>query len=94
MGVIFALPAPSARAQTLTYSYNALGRLTDVSSSTGPTVAYTYDDAGNRTQADTVVPPAPRPGARRSTVQTAAPAKPAAVKAPGGASNPPAPAKR
>ncbi|HKU15736.1 MAG TPA: fibronectin type III domain-containing protein [Steroidobacteraceae bacterium] len=39
-----------ARADTTTYTYDALGRLTRVTSSTGAVDTYSYDAAGNRTQ--------------------------------------------
>lgn len=43
----------SASAQSATYSYDALGRLTLVNYSNGSATAYSYDAAGNRTQVNT-----------------------------------------
>ena len=40
---------PRVEAATATYSYDALGRLTQVDLSNGVVVKYTYDNAGNRT---------------------------------------------
>jgi chitodextrinase len=53
-----------ARAETTTYTYDALGRLTQVDgSSKGSVVTYTYDAAGNRTQttskSESIAPSAP-----------------------------------
>lgn len=59
-----ALTAQRAEAQTTTYSYDALGRLTGATHPGGATVAYTYDAAGNRTQVTTggaTPPPPPAP---------------------------------
>ena len=46
--MVIAVATP-AHAETATYSYDALGRLTQVVWSTGRTVTYTYDANGNRT---------------------------------------------
>lgn len=43
-----ALVAAQAGAQTTTYTYDALGRVTSASDSHGPIVKYDYDKAGNR----------------------------------------------
>jgi len=48
--VILALPSTALAASTVTYSYDALGQLVALSSSSGPTTSYSYDAAGNRTQ--------------------------------------------
>jgi len=45
-----AVPTLSVAASTITYSYDAFGQLTVVSSTAGRSVSYTYDAAGNRTQ--------------------------------------------
>lgn len=47
-----ALTAPTlaAAAETQTYTYDALGRLTKVETSSGRKTEYTYDAANNRTQ--------------------------------------------
>lgn len=47
---VLALPAPALAASTVTYSYDALGQLVSLSSSSGATTSYSYDAAGNRTQ--------------------------------------------
>lgn len=41
---------PMARAQTVQYTHDALGRLTNAAYPDGTCLAYTYDAAGNRTQ--------------------------------------------
>lgn len=71
--------APQAQAQTITYTYNALGRLVAVADSTGPTVDYTYDDAGNRTQTDTTVPPSPRDARSRTPFASQSQGRPPAA---------------
>src|SRR5262245_49139565 len=40
----------AAATETVTYSYDALGRLVGVAYADGSTVTYTYDAAGNRSQ--------------------------------------------
>jgi YD repeat-containing protein len=40
----------TAQAQSVTYSYDALGRIADATYSNGAVIAYSYDAAGNRTQ--------------------------------------------
>jgi YD repeat-containing protein len=44
-----ALAARNVFAETITYTYDALGRIVTASYSNGATVTYTYDAAGNRT---------------------------------------------
>ena len=39
-----------AAAETVAYTYDALGRIATVTYDNGATITYTYDDAGNRTQ--------------------------------------------
>jgi YD repeat-containing protein len=52
------LPTPAqAVSATVAYTYDALGRVTKATYSTGTTITYTYDAAGNRT-AQTVTCPA------------------------------------
>lgn len=52
--------APSgARAQSVTYGYDALGRLTTANYPNGATITYTYDAAGNRTQVTNAATPPP-----------------------------------
>lgn len=46
-----------SQADTVTYAYDTLGRLTEVRHSDGSTVTYTLDPAGNRTQVATSTPP-------------------------------------
>ena len=41
---------PPALAGTATYTYDPLGRVTQVSYSNGTVITYTYDAAGNRTR--------------------------------------------
>jgi YD repeat-containing protein len=45
---VYALAATPASAQSATYQYDALGRLTFVQFSSGASVTYTYDATGNR----------------------------------------------
>ena len=50
--IVFALflaTVPAAQAATVSYSYDALGRLVQVNLSIGVTLTYTYNNAGNRT---------------------------------------------
>lgn len=42
--------ATSVRAETVTYTYDAQGRLISAATASGATTAYSYDAAGNRTQ--------------------------------------------
>ncbi|MDO8297681.1 MAG: cadherin-like domain-containing protein [Caulobacter sp.] len=49
MACFLAVAAP-AMAETVTYTYDARGRLATASYSTGHTTTYSYDAAGNRTQ--------------------------------------------
>ena len=44
----FLSPSLSAQSQDVTYTYDELGRLKTVTYSTGETIQYTYDPAGNR----------------------------------------------
>jgi YD repeat-containing protein len=46
----FGATAAAAQTTTLTYTYDALGRVTSVSDGNGNTTTYAYDAAGNRTQ--------------------------------------------
>lgn len=46
-----------AAGDTVTYSYDALGRLTQVTNANGVTVIYALDGAGNRTKVTTIQPP-------------------------------------
>ena len=48
--VCFLAVAGPALAETVTYTYDARGRLATASYSTGHTTTYSYDAAGNRTQ--------------------------------------------
>jgi YD repeat-containing protein len=47
--VLAALPASPSHAVDVTYTYDALGRLTGVAYNCGASTSYTYDAAGNRT---------------------------------------------
>lgn len=47
--LVLAAAPVAAHAETATYTYDALGRLTQVVWSSGRTVTYTYDANGNRT---------------------------------------------
>jgi RHS Repeat len=53
VGAVLAAPAAAAAGETVTYSYDALGRLTDVAveggANAGSAAATRYDPAGNRT---------------------------------------------
>ena len=52
--------APAAASETITYQYDALGRLVQVtragSVNNGASAAYTYDPANNRTNVTTTAP--------------------------------------
>jgi YD repeat-containing protein len=56
-GLVATLLGRTASAQT--YTYDALGRLTQVTNSDGSTVTYSYDPAGNRTQVVRAAAPPP-----------------------------------
>lgn len=47
-GLVMSVCASSACAGSVSYTYDPLGRLTQVSYSNGTVVAYSYDAAGNR----------------------------------------------
>lgn len=47
---IMAAPSLAAAAETQTYTYDALGRLTKVQTTSGRVTEYKYDAANNRTQ--------------------------------------------
>ena len=47
---LWTLGSATAAAQTVTYGYDALDRLSSVASSAGYTITYSYDANGNRTQ--------------------------------------------
>lgn len=48
-GLALAVCAGSAVAGSVSYTYDALGRLTQVTYSSGKIITYAYDAAGNRT---------------------------------------------
>lgn len=54
------LSVPASASETITYTYDALGRLVQVSRSgtvnNGASAAYTYDPANNRTNVTTIAP--------------------------------------
>lgn len=50
LAVALSFCALSARAETVTYTYDALGRLISAATTGGHTTTYTYDANGNRTQ--------------------------------------------
>lgn len=50
-----------AKADTVQYTYDALGRVVTVTYASGATISYTYDSAGNRTQVVQAPPPPPPP---------------------------------
>jgi len=52
-GAALAMAARNAHAQSATYGYDALGRLTSVTYPNGTVVTNTYDEAGNRIQVQT-----------------------------------------
>jgi YD repeat-containing protein len=49
-GFLLLLASASVSASTVSYRYDALHRLTQVTYANGMTIAYAYDPAGNRTQ--------------------------------------------
>ena len=51
------LAPPSTPANTLSYLYDNLGRLTAVTYDNGIEIAYTYDALGNRTNKRVIIPP-------------------------------------
>lgn len=56
LAIAAALGAPAvanADGVTVTYSYDALGRVTEAKQNTGQTTTYSYDKAGNRTSSST-----------------------------------------
>jgi hypothetical protein len=58
--VLISVAAPAAASETITYTYDALGRLVAVNRSgtvnNGASAAYTYDPANNRTNVTTTAP--------------------------------------
>ena len=48
-GAVIALVATAAFAGSVTYTYDSLGRLSNVTYSNGVVITYSYDAAGNRT---------------------------------------------
>ena len=52
IGLVFMTSVAAAAPVTLTYSYDAAGRLISVTYSNGASVAYTYDWGGNRLSHD------------------------------------------
>ena len=59
--VLASIAAPAAASETITYQYDALGRLVQVTRAgtvnNGAAAAYTYDPANNRTNVTTTAPP-------------------------------------
>jgi YD repeat-containing protein len=53
--------AEPARAETVQYTYDALGRIVTVTYGSGAVITYAYDNAGNRTQVVQTPPPPPPP---------------------------------
>ena len=52
---------PAIAQSSLSYSYDALGRLVEVKEANGAVTTYSYDAAGNRTQVTSSGVPAPVP---------------------------------
>ena len=48
LGLVMAVCASSVHAGSVSYTYDTLGRVTQVSYSNGTVIAYSYDAAGNR----------------------------------------------
>ena len=59
--ILASVAAPAAASETITYQYDALGRLVQVTRAgtvnNGASAAYTYDPANNRTNVTTTAPP-------------------------------------
>ena len=53
--LLFATDATASMAADTTYTYDALGRLTNVTNACGASTTYVYDAAGNRSSSVTVV---------------------------------------
>lgn len=68
-GVLILASGPAA-AESVTYTYDALGRLTSASYASGTTAAYEYDPAGNRTEMDIGVQANQAPAAVNDTIST------------------------
>src|SRR5579859_2867148 len=62
--------AQAVRAGTITYAYDARGRVTTATYANGLTTAYVYDAAGNRTKVTTASPPVANPVALGVAVNT------------------------
>lgn len=71
-GLISSLLSSRASAEVAKYTYDALGRVTQVQYSDGSTITYTYDSAGNRTQVvrSSSPPPPPSPPPPSTFTQT------------------------
>ncbi|MBK1718566.1 RHS repeat domain-containing protein [Thiocystis violacea] len=61
--LLCAVPVAKAASATVTYAYDAIGRLTSVSYSTGQSIQYAFDQAGNiaRVSHSGTTPPSPDP---------------------------------
>lgn len=65
-GVVIGLASP-AQASSITYTYDALGRVITSTGPNGATVQYSYDLAGNRTAVNTSGTTSPASGAAGSS---------------------------
>jgi YD repeat-containing protein len=72
LALLSLLSAASASADTVTYTYDGIGRLKTITYTDGTSVAYALDGAGNRTTVTTVIPDTTAPTVPTGLTATAA----------------------